>query len=142
MIRLPPGSTRPDTLFPYTALFRSRRRAGALRRAHPPRHRRQGAARPARARLAPGRHLPRRPGHRAAVVPVSGAGGFLPRMAVSAATRLTADTPRGAAPALAAAITAWPAWLRAEKDRKSAVEGRSVAVRVDIGGARNIKKKN
>src|SRR3546814_15845069 len=115
MIRLPPGSTRPDTLFPYTALFRSRRRAGALRRAHPPRHRRQGAARPARARLAPGRHLPRRPGHRAAVVPVSGAGGFLPRMAVSAATRLTAATPRGAAPDLAAAITAWQAWLGEEK---------------------------
>src|SRR3546814_4385684 len=28
MIRLPPGSTRTDTLFPYTTLFRSRKAAG------------------------------------------------------------------------------------------------------------------
>src|SRR3546814_2534901 len=28
MIRLPPRSTRPDTLFPYTTLFRSGRAAG------------------------------------------------------------------------------------------------------------------
>src|SRR3546814_7886358 len=33
MIRRPPRSTRTDTLFPYTTLFRSRRRAG--RRWHP-----------------------------------------------------------------------------------------------------------
>src|SRR3546814_7166323 len=32
MIRRPPRSTRTDTLFPYTTLFRSRRR-GAVRRA-------------------------------------------------------------------------------------------------------------
>src|SRR3546814_20891507 len=67
MIRRPPRSTRTDTRFPYTTLFRS------------------------------------------------GAGGFLPRMAVSAATRLTADTPRGAAPDLAAANPAWQAWLREER---------------------------
>src|SRR3546814_17528423 len=30
MIRLPPRSTRTDTLFPYTTLFRSPRRAGAF----------------------------------------------------------------------------------------------------------------
>src|SRR3546814_11779357 len=30
MIRRPPRSTRTDTLFPYTTLFRSRRRAGPL----------------------------------------------------------------------------------------------------------------
>src|SRR3546814_9655442 len=36
MIRRPPRSTRTDTLFPYTTLFRSRRRAaGALLRPHP-----------------------------------------------------------------------------------------------------------
>src|SRR3546814_5294346 len=29
MIRRPPGSTRTDTLVPYTTLFRSRRRRGA-----------------------------------------------------------------------------------------------------------------
>src|SRR3546814_8591890 len=31
MIRRPPRSTRTDTLFPYTTLFRSRKRAAALR---------------------------------------------------------------------------------------------------------------
>src|SRR3546814_9734806 len=30
MIRRPPRSTRTDTLFPYTTLFRSRRKAGRL----------------------------------------------------------------------------------------------------------------
>src|SRR3546814_5401928 len=34
MIRRPPRSTRTDTLFPYTTLFRSRRRAAAAVRAH------------------------------------------------------------------------------------------------------------
>src|SRR3546814_14558033 len=32
MIRRPPRSTRTDTLFPYTTLFRSRRLGGELRR--------------------------------------------------------------------------------------------------------------
>src|SRR3546814_8625276 len=37
MIRLPPRSTRTDTLFPYTTLFRSRPRFdGDLRRARQP----------------------------------------------------------------------------------------------------------
>src|SRR3546814_1347917 len=40
MIRRPPRSTRTDTLFPYTTLFRSRRpHAPAARRARNPRHR-------------------------------------------------------------------------------------------------------
>src|SRR3546814_4091505 len=34
MIRRPPRSTRTDTLFPYTTLFRSRFRRNALRRIH------------------------------------------------------------------------------------------------------------
>src|SRR3546814_8113458 len=47
MIRRPPSSTRTDTLFPYTTLFRSRR-AGAprgvrARRGHPHGHRGRGA---------------------------------------------------------------------------------------------------
>src|SRR3546814_19585745 len=33
MIRRPPGSTRTDTLFPYTARFRSRRIAGGIDKA-------------------------------------------------------------------------------------------------------------
>src|SRR3546814_16040606 len=32
--------------------------------------------------------------------------------------------------------------IAARRDRKSVVEGKSVSVRVDIGGRRNIKKKN
>src|SRR3546814_17928072 len=36
MILRPPRSTRTDTLFPYTTLFRSRRSAGRSRRALPP----------------------------------------------------------------------------------------------------------
>src|SRR3546814_9124065 len=34
MIRRPPRSTRPDTLFPYTTLFRSNRRAGGVETRH------------------------------------------------------------------------------------------------------------
>src|SRR3546814_10480335 len=36
MIRRPPRSTRTDTLFPYTTLFRSARAARARTRAHAP----------------------------------------------------------------------------------------------------------
>src|SRR3546814_6147552 len=39
MIRRPPRSTRTDTLFPYTTLFRSRRRRRARRRRGRPRRR-------------------------------------------------------------------------------------------------------
>src|SRR3546814_9925056 len=36
MIRRPPRSTRTDTLFPYTTLFRSRKSAPPVRRLRPP----------------------------------------------------------------------------------------------------------
>src|SRR3546814_16381507 len=42
MIRRPPRSTRTDTLFPYTTLFRSRRGAGRRCRRRPPRDRHPG----------------------------------------------------------------------------------------------------
>src|SRR3546814_14142299 len=47
MIRRPPRSTRTDTLFPYTTLFRSGRRSGSGRRREDPqaRNRHQGARR-------------------------------------------------------------------------------------------------
>src|SRR3546814_1752799 len=35
MIRRPPRSTRTDTLFPYTTLFRSARQGACARRLHP-----------------------------------------------------------------------------------------------------------
>src|SRR3546814_3525975 len=41
MIRRPPRSTRPDTLFPYTTLFRSLRRCAARRTLARAQHRRR-----------------------------------------------------------------------------------------------------
>src|SRR3546814_8100361 len=71
MIRRPPRSTRTDTLFPYTTLFRSRGgRGGGIRRAPHRRSlrrdcplvRRQGRARAGwRARAPPRRVVARRP---------------------------------------------------------------------------------
>src|SRR3546814_6321616 len=60
MIRRPPRSTRTDTLFPYTTLFRS----GRGRRGRPPparRHRPRAPAPPAGGRQAPRRKPPGRP---------------------------------------------------------------------------------
>src|SRR3546814_6396980 len=51
MIRLPPRSTRTDTLFPYTTLFRSHRRPAAAADARPRHHPRHH-----RAALPRGRH--------------------------------------------------------------------------------------
>src|SRR3546814_4644099 len=48
MIRRPPRSTRTDTLFPYTTLFRSSGRARILSRRSPPRARREHPPRPSR----------------------------------------------------------------------------------------------
>src|SRR3546814_11899330 len=104
MIRRPPRSTRTDTLFPYTTLFRSTRPyphadahgPGAdrqLRRAH---------AEAADRAAAPGRRQPRNDG----------------------------EGRRGAGAA-----------GRRQGDRKSVVQGKSVSVRVDLGGRRIIKKK-
>src|SRR3546814_17360107 len=86
MIRRPPRSTRTDTLFPYTTLFRS---AGQGKRA-----RRQAHAGPGQK----GRVADRPDGRRGSV-------------------------------------------FRAGADRQSVVEGKSVSVRVDLGGRRRIKKK-
>src|SRR3546814_18319434 len=121
MIRRPPRSTRTDTLFPYTTLFRSWRRAvlAATRRAanayaetrshhHRWRARRESTSsasdvdsqhRESRADLEHPRVLPR-----------------LGQLAAGGQTRSRAD-------------------------RKSVVEGKSVSVRGDRGGRRIIKKK-
>src|SRR3546814_19464546 len=47
---------------------------------------------------------------------------------------------RRAVPAMAASIAAWARRSRQPRDRKSVVEGKSVSVRVDLGGRRDIKK--
>src|SRR3546814_6742585 len=51
MIRRPPRSTRTDTLFPYTTLFRSRRPQGGAWRQHRPAGARPAAAGAGRGRL-------------------------------------------------------------------------------------------
>src|SRR3546814_14756375 len=63
--------------------------------------------------------------------------------------RIANSTPKGAQPTPADGVIAMPVSERIirlptvlNRDRKSVVEGKSVSVRVDIGGRRNIKKKN
>src|SRR3546814_16242454 len=96
MRRRPPRSTRTDTLFPYTTLFRSSR---GVRPFHPRRPRRPRTVRTAPRPLA-----------------------LFPRKISPAAFRLMADRV-------------------VLLDRKSVVLGKSVSVRVDLGGRRIIKKK-
>src|SRR3546814_12526336 len=120
MRRLPPRSTRTDTLFPYTTLFRSRTRRTRQTQAAP----RSGK------RVA-------KPDHHADHAAV--------------AVRFTLCDLRGAlgdAEAVKKAVEARvghmasPSGWSVRRDRKSVVEGKSVSVRVDLGGRRSINKKN
>src|SRR3546814_16229608 len=118
MIRRPPRSTRTDTLFPYTTRFRS------LWRARPFAVDAHGQCRG----LSQG---------------VDRRGRLCAQMG-----RLGAGRPRGrSAEARPATRNArWGAERRDSGqasllDRKSVVEGKSVYVRVDVGGRRNITKK-
>src|SRR3546814_17181441 len=137
MIRRPPRSTRTDTLFPYTTLFRSHALGtalidGALAVAHDDmivRHahrlyqfgagdrRRPGAVddHPDVRKLAPGQ-----------VTGVDQAGG---------------GDDRGAVLVVVKDGDVHPFLQRRFEDRKSVVAGKSVSVRVDLGGRRIIKKK-
>src|SRR3546814_11733260 len=112
MIRRPPRSTRTDTLFPYTTLFRSQKRIGELRNALVP-HGEQAFGNPAynfRANL--------------------------PSLDDKCwkKTKLRSDCREEWAERLKLAAQA--------KDRKSVVSGTSVSVRVDRDGARIITKNN
>src|SRR3546814_19567802 len=117
MIRRPPRSTRTDTFFPYTTLFRSprRRRLRAdvvyLVGAEPTL--RRGADRS-------GRRFLRR------------------RRAAGTCLSLALGGDGGAA---GRAVAGGPRTRPRSGDRKSVVEGKSVSVRVDLGGCRIIKKK-
>src|SRR3546814_14750829 len=114
MRRRPTRSTRTDTLVPYTTLFRSCRAAGGRRHKVPG----GGAGRHICARRAgfePGGR-PARASRRRGLAGYDGAGYNRRRPA--------GDRARGG------------------KDRKSAVSGKSVSVRVDLGGRRIIQKKH
>src|SRR3546814_20928913 len=110
MIRLRPGSTRTDTLFPYTTLFRSTRGfdpAGTVRRI---------------------KKLRASKGYDVATLFVDCAGAELERRYSETRRRHPLAQDRPAADGIASA------------DRKSGVKGKSVSVRVDIGDSRIIKK--
>src|SRR3546814_18276021 len=113
MIRRPPISTRPDTLFPYTTLFRSP---------------------PARARGAGG-PCPRADGAIAALLSIQAQGS-----GTDGETSARQDNSRQA-PRIQAPRIQTPC-IQARPARKSVVSGKSVSVRVDLGGRRIIKKKN
>src|SRR3546814_3902614 len=76
MLRRQPSSTRTDTLFPYTTLFRSpRRRAAPARLPHNAASAASGTSRTDRARRRAGRSTRRRPARRAAAARSSARGG-------------------------------------------------------------------
>src|SRR3546814_17273141 len=124
MLRRPPRSTLTDTLFPYTTLFRSPSRH----------HRGVGAPRNREGRDpgAPAHPRPRRP--RRALL-------HLPRLRlliilVPGPEELLADVAGRRLAFLGLAVLG-----EVELDRKSVVGGKSVSVRVDLGGRRILKKK-
>src|SRR3546814_12465233 len=119
MIRRPPRSTRTDTLFPYTTLFRSRVHG------YGPAHR---GSRNCSA-ISPPRQYPLR----MAMVMYRCPGWFRP----AAVASFMAGTPFGPGPGGASAPSSVPSL----RDRKSVGKGKGGFVRVDLGGTRHIKKK-
>src|SRR3546814_13180690 len=146
MIRRPPRSTRTDTLFPYTTLFRSRRlgrgRNGCRRR------RLRRAAGPADRghlgcdALALCDHRFRRPvagdaafGYRTRAAGAVAAGDQV-GIALENADAVHVDAePGGDDLGIGGLVTL-------AVDRKSLVSGKSVSVGLDLGGSRTLKKKN
>src|SRR3546814_12355965 len=120
MIRRPPRSTRTDTLFPYTTLFRSRPLQGGARRLQ--RHPAEGARRPFRRSL-----------RRAAPC-------ACPHRSVGLCARRATDA-RGDPPGGISRHPPGAGLSGLSRDRKSVVSGKGVSVRVDLGGRRTIKKK-
>src|SRR3546814_15368558 len=128
MIRRPPRSNRTDTLCPYTTLFRSAVALAAPGMGLPG----AGIEGQLAGKVLNGAAEVLQPLQQPAAVAVSrrkgrvggdGAVEILKRLG-QLALRLAGD-----APAIA-------------EDRKSVVEGKSVSVRVDLGGCGNIKEKN
>src|SRR3546814_18632157 len=119
MIRRPPRSTRTDTLFPYTTLFRSGHKG--FRDGARTNHRRRGEARTG--------------------------GGPAPQASLRSGERACHRWKMRREGTMAVPFK-WGNGLRAHRgaageaqDRQSVVEGKGVAVRVDPGGRRTIRKK-
>src|SRR3546814_20485633 len=135
MIRLPPRSTRTDTLFPYTTLFRSWRLRACRARDRPPEIEAEPADRGARKPA-------RRPASQPVIAPVlgdRGGPGILSSLCRDAGRgrggrtgdrRASRRAPRGDPHGLPGR----PAAIPVQRDRKSVVEGKSVSVRVGLGG--------
>src|SRR3546814_16496582 len=134
MIRRPPRSTRTDTLFPYTTLFRSRASTGSARRANSASVLQSGSAdnddedsmlwRSITQLLAQGvssthREAIRQKGFSQNCVSLG--------LATSPASGVRREEPQKS-----------PESRTIPGDRKSAVAGKSVSVRLDIGGRRTI----
>src|SRR3546814_19487354 len=118
MIRRPPRSTRTDTLFPYTTLFRSSVRQdrgdddAELRRTATPTSSTVNTSTP--------KVVSR----------------LVPTSAITAPMKKVVVNTIGKALMPASCITA-----KSGRDRKRVVQGEGVSVRVDRGGRRTIKKK-
>src|SRR3546814_11023629 len=130
MIRRPPRSTRPDPLFPYTTLFRSIAVGDDARAiADTPRHdvRRIGECRPIERLHDFGARAETNLGRRAFIALVISRRrrwrGIIPGVAVVITVPIAV---------VIALVATAPIHLAA--DRKSVGEGRSVSVRVDLGG--------
>src|SRR3546814_10993220 len=123
MIRRPPRSTRTDTLFPYTTLFRSGDRGdGARFEIDAPPHQRGVIIVGEKRALAADRKIGGEPGAERGV-------GHL-RLEMIARERLD---PAGLGPLGRAD--------RGPRERKTVVLGKGVSVRVDLGGGPSVKKK-
>src|SRR3546814_20874469 len=127
MIRRPPRSTRTDTLFPYTTLFRSIRRLGITGSIGIDLPTMNGKAERMAAAEALDRALPQ-PFERTAV------NGFGFMQIIRRRTRPSLPELVQADPALAAALALLRRPERQGGDRKGGVWGKSGSVRVDIGG--------
>src|SRR3546814_15003982 len=122
MIRRPPRSTRTDTLFPYTTRFRSRYRQG---QATGPRSRQWQPKAESCSPHAPLKTDPQQ---------LLRLDRKFHRQLLQHVLRKTINDQRHRR------FRVQPP-LQGVEDRKSVVSGKSVSVRVDLGGRRNIKKK-
>src|SRR3546814_20641377 len=129
MIRRPPRSTRTDTLFPYTTLFRSRQ---------PPYRAFRGRGGADGRNRAFGNGL-RRSGSRS--LGAIGVAALRADPCLPLVHRQRLDRDRHIAVIDAAKLRALAVIEAGLGDRKSVVEGKRVSVSLDFGGRRIIKKK-